>query len=86
MTGKEKPIPRSPHGELSNLLLNYLVFVCQTEEVFGKYLQGKDASHVVHYNLFYGRNGKALKSTQMSNILETFTKQYLEVKLNVSSY
>ena len=70
----------------SNLLLNYLVFVHQTEEVFGTYLWGKDASHVVHYNLFYGRSRKALKTKQMSNILETFTRQYLEVELNVSSY
>ncbi len=57
-----------------------------TEEVFGTYLWGPSASHVLHYHLFYHLNGKALVTGDMSRILGGFTLDHLDVQLNVSSY
>ena len=86
MTGKEKLIPRFPHAHLSDLLLQYLVFVRHTEEVLGSYLWGPDASQILHHHLFYHLNGKALKTGAMSRVFEEFTEKHLKVKLNVSTY
>jgi len=86
VTGKEKLIPRFPHVHLSNLLLKYLVFIRHTEEVFGTYLWGPSASHILHYHLFYHLNGKPLNTGDMSRIVGTYTLNHLKVKLNVSTY
>ena len=62
------------------------MFVRHTEEVLGSFLWGPDASHILHYHLFYHLNGKAMTTGDMSRILGTFTLDHLKVKLNVSMY
>jgi hypothetical protein len=59
------------------LLLKYLVFVRQTEEVFGSYLWGPDASKVLHYHLFYHSHGR---------VMGELTLKHLKVELNMSTY
>jgi hypothetical protein len=62
------------------------VFVRQTEEVFGSYLWGPDASKVLHYHLFYHGHGRVMSTFDMSNIMGELTLKHLKVELNVSTY
>ena len=52
----------------------------------GSFLWGPDASHVLHYHLFYHLNGKTLTTGDLSRNLGGFTLDHLKVKLNVSTY
>jgi hypothetical protein len=72
--------------ELSDLLLKYLVFVRQTEEVFGTYLWGPDASKILHYHLFYQGHGGVMNTFDMSRVMGELTLEHLKVELNVSTY
>jgi hypothetical protein len=74
------------HQELSELLVQYLVFIRKTEEVFSHFLWGEDARTLVHYHLFYGHEGTVATTSHLSITLQRITHTYLQASLDVPAY
>ncbi len=74
------------HVALSDLLLQYLVFIRTIEEEFSEFLWGEVSHTHMHHYLFYGPQGSVAITSHLSAVLEEQTNHYLHVSLNVSTY
>lgn len=74
----ERLIPRWAHSSLGTLIINYFVFVRNTEVLFAERLWGEDACEVLHYEVFYRRKGLSYTTTdQFTRILESKSVTWL---------